>query len=283
MSTRKELQSATKERHLTACAAQQEVLRSLPLSTVGTCETCGALFVKHPTKGRITKCCNCRVEARAAYHRDRCIADPKPGFPKLTQFQSMDEVDEYLKGEKLQCLVCGNSYRGLQQHVNHRHELSAREYCLRFGIPVSRGLWGDETRRSVGDATRQYMEDIGEEGRAAIVAAMQATDHRCLNQVLVPAVANQRRNLGLVMAESPNHVRYLPITPQETPCSCCGELFTSNSHAVLTSACWLLCAKCRRTKSDEYSKEWKIKNIERYREYHRQYDQKRKEKKATDI
>lgn len=63
-----------------------------------------------------------------------------PGFPRETPFTTREEVDEYLGGEQIQCLMCGKMYKQLSFHLSRIHEMTTDEYKERFGLPWRRGL-----------------------------------------------------------------------------------------------------------------------------------------------
>jgi len=67
------------------------------------------------------------------------------GFPKTFRFTSTAAVKEYLSGDRLQCLLCGHWFRAFGKHFQLIHATSAREYKLRFNIPLSYGMVGDES------------------------------------------------------------------------------------------------------------------------------------------
>lgn len=56
------------------------------------------------------------------------------------QFQSMQEVDDYLSGPVIVCLICGKRLQRLQGHLQAAHDATPGEYQAEFGIPFSRGL-----------------------------------------------------------------------------------------------------------------------------------------------
>lgn len=56
------------------------------------------------------------------------------------QMQSLLEVREHLAGDRIECLICGRHYRAVCHHARLAHGISARDYKLRFGLPVTRGV-----------------------------------------------------------------------------------------------------------------------------------------------
>jgi hypothetical protein len=66
---------------------------------------------------------------------------------KRIGFQTLEEVEKYLSGDKIQCLLCGKWFVALGQHIAKSHDISIPEYKVEFNIPHSRGLVGAELKR----------------------------------------------------------------------------------------------------------------------------------------
>ena len=60
--------------------------------------------------------------------------------------RSAREVDAYLAGETVTCLLCGRAFRSVGHHIVRAHAVSVEDYQDRFGIPRTRSLAGEETR-----------------------------------------------------------------------------------------------------------------------------------------
>lgn len=67
-----------------------------------------------------------------------------PGYPKSFTFQCREEVDEYLSGQTIVCLLCGNGFRQLDAHLKGMHKISSDEYREIYGLPFMRGLCAGE-------------------------------------------------------------------------------------------------------------------------------------------
>jgi ROS/MUCR transcriptional regulator protein len=61
-------------------------------------------------------------------------------------FVTIEEVKKYFDADKLDCLLCGRQYVSLGCHLQGKHAISADDYKLRFGIPLSYGLAGKAFR-----------------------------------------------------------------------------------------------------------------------------------------
>jgi hypothetical protein len=77
-------------------------------------------------------------EREAVRRRRRRI---RPGYPWPGVFTSRQEVDLYLSGNTIICLLCGRAMKRLAGlHLPRIHDTNEAEYKSRFGIPAKRGL-----------------------------------------------------------------------------------------------------------------------------------------------
>jgi hypothetical protein len=56
-------------------------------------------------------------------------------------------------GDKVQCHICGKTFRGLSNHVPQAHGMTAGEYRAEFGLPRTLGLVSDELHRKRSDSS----------------------------------------------------------------------------------------------------------------------------------
>ncbi len=75
--------------------------------------------------------------------RDREYAQRKyiSDLSSLKPFSRMGEVDEYLSGKTVECLLCGESFARVSQHIAMRHRLPVDAYKAALGIPKTRSLF----------------------------------------------------------------------------------------------------------------------------------------------
>lgn len=74
-------------------------------------------------------------------------------------FKTKTEIDRYLSGDTIICLLCGRRYRGVGHHVVRAHDITIDEYKDRFGIPHTRSLVGESTRSAMSITTSQQHKD----------------------------------------------------------------------------------------------------------------------------
>jgi hypothetical protein len=61
------------------------------------------------------------------------------GYPRTEPFTTA-EADAYLAEFPLTCLLCGQKFKLLSQHLRQRHGMTAREYKQQYHLPLSRPL-----------------------------------------------------------------------------------------------------------------------------------------------
>lgn len=85
------------------------------------------------------------------------------GYPMEFVFQTREALDNYLSGDRVTCLRCGQSYAILDTHLRKQHDMTSDDYREIYGIPANRGLVGAE--RTERDRLRmlEYFEDNPEE------------------------------------------------------------------------------------------------------------------------
>ncbi len=63
------------------------------------------------------------------------------------QFETKEEVEAYLEGDKISCLLCGKEFQALGIHLTRTHKVNIKDYKEYFGIPHGRGLTGITVRK----------------------------------------------------------------------------------------------------------------------------------------
>jgi len=70
-------------------------------------------------------------------------------YPWCGKFRTKTEIDDYLAGNKVQCLICGKLFKALPQHLERTHDITADDYREQYGLPWRRGLCGVETSKKL--------------------------------------------------------------------------------------------------------------------------------------
>jgi hypothetical protein len=69
-------------------------------------------------------------------------SDVMQEYPWRGKFRTKAEIDFYLAGNKIQCLLCGKLFILLPKHLEWAHDLTADDYRELYGLPWKRGLCG---------------------------------------------------------------------------------------------------------------------------------------------
>lgn len=81
-----------------------------------------------------------------------------PGFPKDKPFESIEDVREYLSGDRVQCLLCGRMLKAIGYHLQKIHFMSGDDYKEKFGIPWTYGLVGEETSQKMSESIKSSVD-----------------------------------------------------------------------------------------------------------------------------
>ena len=65
-------------------------------------------------------------------------------------FRTRQDVERYFNGKTIECLLCGQRFRRLGQHLAAKHDMRVDDYRHRFGLPWSRGLTSAASRKASG-------------------------------------------------------------------------------------------------------------------------------------
>ena len=99
---------------------------------------------------------------------------PLEGYPKTTMFSNIDDIKEYLNGEKIICLLCGRAYKAIAGHIAV-HGISTDEYKEKYGLPYRQGLTSTLTKsknvangkKGIGFASIKNIDEVREKARQA--------------------------------------------------------------------------------------------------------------------
>jgi len=71
-------------------------------------------------------------------------------WKKPPPFRTRRQVESYLNGKTIRCLLCGKRFRRLSFHLAAIHHISTDDYKCTFGLPWTRGLTCADSRRKSG-------------------------------------------------------------------------------------------------------------------------------------
>lgn len=114
-------------------------------SLSGKINISGSLMV---SKGRWKKAGERQMLARRAI---------ETGFPIEKPFETPEDVEKYLSGDRIVCLICGKDYNALHSHLKvHGH--TADSYKEKYRIPSNIGLIGREMFDKLSSAAKRGHE-----------------------------------------------------------------------------------------------------------------------------
>lgn len=76
----------------------------------------------------------------------------KAGYPAKVYFDTREALTQYLAGDKITCLLCGNQFQLLDTHLRSMHGITGEDYREKYGIPYQQALC--PTERSERDRQR---------------------------------------------------------------------------------------------------------------------------------
>ncbi len=269
----RENQKAEKQaERLQKCAARQAELTQIVGVVTTTCVDCGQGFWQHP-QGRSKRCCGCRVtHYEKMQNKYTDSYKPVHGYPKPVQFQEESEIHAYFGHYKLTCLECGHEFRGLQQHINHMHLMSADDYKIKFGIPLGYGLVGAETKEKLKDFATKLNASLTSEELAEKVKKMHAANpHKGGIVSTQPVIKKKRQALVRNMYESENHISRTLSGKTLAPCSECGDMHEVAAWSAVTNPCRIKCKQCKTKRASKYRAEWGKQNPDRVKKYKKAY------------
>jgi hypothetical protein len=100
------------------------------------------------------------------------------GFPITRAFESIDEVKEYLSGDKIICLLCGKSYKVLGVHLLKIHGVTVDEYRERYRIPWSYGVLCKKSHNVRRKVMAKRMAEGFNPGNRDLISVMNAAPQR---------------------------------------------------------------------------------------------------------
>ena len=140
------------------------------------------------------------------------------------QFQTMQEIEDYLGEPTIRCLICGRRFQRLNRHVQHAHDITPDEYKFEFGIPFTRGLV------SLPSGAKTTAANMRPE-RIAQITHIKRNQSQGKPRPLAPAMR--------ALVKKKAQTRRYPTREQVTaPCVKCGkDVVTTRIHALRTVTC----------------------------------------------
>lgn len=93
------------------------------------------------------------------------------GYPREFIFSCREDVDAYLGGDRIECLLCGNQYQILEPHLISFHKIDGDDYREKFGLPYKRGLTSGKYTARRSELAREMFEENRERQLAFLASA----------------------------------------------------------------------------------------------------------------
>ncbi len=93
-------------------------------------------------------------------HSRICRPKPQPAEPiKYEPIRTLHELELYLSGLKIACLICGIECKSLGHHLSQSHSMSSKDYKVMFNIPVTRSLCCQDLKERKRKITQGFWQD----------------------------------------------------------------------------------------------------------------------------
>lgn len=120
------------------------------------------MFIYSPAKSRRSGTAMQKMPLRGSMQRALKAREVLSGYPRQEPFETREEIEQYLCGDEIQCLLCGRPFKNLGIHLKRIHQTDANDYRIKYNMPQYYGL--------VGRATSERMtENSNEPGRVAFI------------------------------------------------------------------------------------------------------------------
>lgn len=112
-------------------------------------------FIYSPAKSRRSGSSMQKMPLRGSLTRAQKAREVSSGYPRCEPFKTRSEIDEYVSGDEIECLLCGRAFKNLGIHLKRIHQMYADDYRFRYNIPAHYGLVGKSTSDRMRDNSSQ--------------------------------------------------------------------------------------------------------------------------------
>jgi hypothetical protein len=155
------------------------------------------------------------------------------GYPVKSGYMDKEQIESYLSGDKITCLLCGKNSPVLSHHIKVIHNVTPEEYKQMYGLPFSIGLAAGEWRKLSAERSRQLVKD----GKILTLES-RGKFHGVGKRVRSPYFLKASKE-NLKKAISSNKENYKPNLV-ENVCENCGKIFITKkylSHKMCSKKC----------------------------------------------
>lgn len=126
---------------------------------------------------------------------------------KSEPIKTLAELELYLSGNKIACLICGGEYVSLGSHLSYSHSMGSKEYKEIFNIPSTRSLCGQDLinrKREIMIKTWEEnpkMESVRESLKANI-ANLDGTKHKSKSSITKEQSKNNALRMKAIQSKT---------------------------------------------------------------------------------
>ena len=122
--------------------------------------------------------------------------DTRKSCGRGVAIETAEDLDSYLSGDYIECLICGSSHKSLGHHLRRAHGQDSKSYKAEFNIPSTRSLRGESSIKKSSEAsldnwaTNPKMKNV----RALLIkniANLDGTKHKTKSSI--PSIGSSAR------------------------------------------------------------------------------------------
>ena len=162
-------------------------------------------YIYSPAKHRRSGSSMKKSKGRGDMERYRAARKVLPGFP-AGPFERLEDVEHYVLGDWITCLMCGKPYKNLAKHIVCIHHISSADYRVRFNVPTRYPLMVADTRELFAANARRNNLD----GR--LERALANTNKRKRAKASITPFGRAERVRNILLASNANKGRNVVAT-----------------------------------------------------------------------
>lgn len=157
---------------------------------------------------------------------------------------SIEELELYLSGDKIACLLCGSEHKSLGHHLSRTHSMAPRDYKEQFNIPVTRSLVGADLKARKKAITERIWRECPQmekvrKGLLNNLDRLDGTKHK--TKSTLPAIRNRKqikeiKKIQLDSAKDKYRTIYLDIINQAINNEVTLYSIKNNTHQIYNFA-----------------------------------------------
>lgn len=187
------------------------------------------------------------------------------------RFHTREEIEKYVGGDKITCLICGKSYIRLSKHIASGHGCDPKVYKDALNIPRCTPLFSLEDRLRVSENSKEtFYKKLSNEQRDFL---LNTTHNKCGNGGAVKSTIAKNAKIDGARKKGKNRGKKHGRTHGKCHgCGKCIEISTLRVNRVTK------CPDCLEIARKNSVKNWNEKNKQKMKEYRAKWYRERTEK-----